>query len=180
MFDPLFRFDPCSRLDASRKNDVVALLLRLCLAAVFIFHGIDKTFNSPEIYGTEWATKVWHVNQADVPETLQFPVIQMLVAWGELLGGVAMLAGFLTRWAALGLVIIQAGAVYVITVAFPSEVAPWVRHFVLAGNVALISMCLALVVLGGGAYSFDGWVTGRAKKPAPSAAWQAPTAAGVS
>jgi putative oxidoreductase len=78
--------------------------------------------------------------------------IQLLVAWGELLGGIALLLGILTRWAALGLIIIQIGAIYMVT---------WAQGFSsLQGggygyNVALIAMLLALVLLGGGAYAVD-------------------------
>jgi putative oxidoreductase len=78
--------------------------------------------------------------------------VQLLVAWGELIGGIALLLGVLTRWAALGLVIIQVGAIYMVT---------WAQGFSsLQGggygyNIALIAMLLALVLLGGGLWSLD-------------------------
>jgi uncharacterized membrane protein YphA (DoxX/SURF4 family) len=78
--------------------------------------------------------------------------IQLLVAWGELLGGIALLLGVLTRWAALGLIVIQIGAIYLVT---------WAQGFTsLQGggygyNVALIAMLVALVLAGGGALALD-------------------------
>jgi uncharacterized membrane protein YphA (DoxX/SURF4 family) len=86
------------------------------------------------------------------PAALTFFGVQILVAWGELLGGVAMLLGFLTRWAGLGLVIIQIGAIATVTYA---------KGFSAGGgggyeyNVALVGMCLALMLTGGGILSVD-------------------------
>ena len=59
---------------------------------------------------------------------------------------------FLTRWAALGLIVIQIGAIYLVT---------WAQGFTsLQGggygyNVALIAMLVALVLAGGGALALD-------------------------
>ena len=88
---------------------------------------------------------------------------QFLVAWGELLGGIAMLLGFLTRWAALGLVIIQIGAIATVTFA---------KGFSAGGgagyeyNLALIGMCLALMLTGGGPVSADQLLFARRRTPA--------------
>jgi uncharacterized membrane protein YphA (DoxX/SURF4 family) len=89
---------------------------------------------------------------------------QFLVAWGELLGGVAMLLGFLTRWAGLGLVIIQIGAIATVT---------WAKGFSAGGgagyeyNVALIGMCLGLMLTGGGTVSLDQLLFARRRTPSP-------------
>jgi putative oxidoreductase len=86
------------------------------------------------------------------PQTLEHHAAQLAVAWGELLGGIALLFGFLTRIAAAGLLIIQVGAIYTVT---------WARGFSFdAGggyeyNLALLAMCLTLMLSGGGALSLD-------------------------
>jgi uncharacterized membrane protein YphA (DoxX/SURF4 family) len=78
--------------------------------------------------------------------------LQLLVAWGELVGGIALLLGLLTRLAAVGLIVIQVGAICTVT---------WEQGFSAARgagyeyNVALIVMCLALVLLGGGTMAVD-------------------------
>src|SRR5205807_10514221 len=84
--------------DAFCKHTLIPLLLRLALAAVFIFHGID-------LVSHEGGT-AWH------PE-LPVPA-QAAVAWGQLLGGIALALGFLTRLAAAGLVVIMGGAIYTV------------------------------------------------------------------
>jgi uncharacterized membrane protein YphA (DoxX/SURF4 family) len=97
------------------------------------------------------------------PAALTFFGVQFLVAWGELLGGAAMLLGFLTRWAALGLVIIQIGAIATVT---------YGKGFSAGGgagyeyNVALIGMCLALMLTGGGRLSVDQLLFARRRAPA--------------
>jgi putative oxidoreductase len=74
-----------------------------------------------------------------------------LVAWGQLLGGVAMLLGFLTRLAALGLIVIMAGAIATVH---------WEHGFnLLEGgyeyNVVLIGVGLVLLLTGGGNLAAD-------------------------
>jgi uncharacterized membrane protein YphA (DoxX/SURF4 family) len=78
--------------------------------------------------------------------------VQMLVAWGELIGGVALLLGLLTRFAALGLIVIQIGAIALVTGAMgfsPGGAAGWEYNF------ALIGMCLTLVFLGSGPWALN-------------------------
>src|SRR5262249_2129901 len=78
--------------------------------------------------------------------------VQLLVAWGELLGGIALLLGLLTRWAAAAMVVIQLGAIATVTGA---------RGFSFADgggyeyNLALLAMCLCVIVLGGGICALD-------------------------
>src|SRR5712671_5512222 len=72
------------------KTILSPLLLRGALAAIFIFHGLNLVGGPDNDWGTHWA-----------PESMsQPPPVQAAVAWGELLGGVALAFGFLTRLAA--------------------------------------------------------------------------------
>jgi uncharacterized membrane protein YphA (DoxX/SURF4 family) len=99
--------------------------------------------------------------------------VQMLVAWGELVGGVALLLGLLTRFAALGLIVIQVGAIALVTGALgfsAAGAAGWEY------NLALIGMCLTLVFLGSGEWALNRlfWrprqPAGVKPEPAPGAA----------
>jgi uncharacterized membrane protein YphA (DoxX/SURF4 family) len=94
-----------------------------------------------------------HFTRSDETPAVQLnSSIQLLVAWGEVVGGVVLLLGFLTRWAALGLIAIQVGAIVLVTGA---------RGFAPTGetgyeyNVALVAMCLALVFLGSGTLALN-------------------------
>jgi uncharacterized membrane protein YphA (DoxX/SURF4 family) len=101
---------------------------------------------------------------------------QLAVAWGELAGGLALLLGVLTRLAALGLIIIQMGAIYFLVTfqrgSFVPETGVGYEY-----NIALIAMCIALVVSGAGLYSFDHWwwVHRRRQASAPPPAAPPPT-----
>src|SRR6267378_4169234 len=78
------------------RSTLVPLLLRVGLAAIFIFHGLDLLQKEG---GAGWNPSL------SKPE-------QLAVAWGELLGGIALALGLLTRLAALGIAIIMGGAIY--------------------------------------------------------------------
>jgi putative oxidoreductase len=126
--------------DNVAKNTLAPLILRLTLAAIFIYHG--QALVSKD---TEWGAK-WMP-----PDMKQPPAVQMAVAWGELVGGVAMALGLLTRLAALGLIAIMVGAI---------AHMHWEKGFDMRKggyefNVAIIAMCLVLVLTGPGKVALD-------------------------
>ena len=90
--------------------------------------------------------------ETKVPVSLESHAVQLLVAWGELLGGAAILLGLLTRLAALGLVIIQIGAISVVTAEKGFSFAQGGGY---EYNVVLLAACVTLVLLGGGALAVD-------------------------
>ncbi|HEY7308466.1 MAG TPA: DoxX family protein [Gemmataceae bacterium] len=169
MFHTLFHADPSSPTRAS----MVALILRVGLAVIFLFHGLDKIITGDG--GANWVTQMYarmpeetrakpeaERSQAlQVPATLTFAGTQAAVAWGEFLCGLALALGLLTRVAALGLIVIQVGAIWLVT-------APRGFRFERGGgyeyNLALLAMCLALLILGPGIWSLDAFLTRRRKK----------------
>jgi len=90
-----------------------------------------------------------------MPELTQLYVVQLLVAWGEVIGGVALLLGLLTRVAAFGMMLIQLGAIYSLTAARGFSIGTIADGGGPEYNVALVVMCLALVLEGGGALAVD-------------------------
>jgi putative oxidoreductase len=131
-----------------------SFLLRLGLAGIFIFHGYLKLsqLNNPNSLG--WSDEL--------------PVgTQMAVAWGELACGIALLVGFLSRLAALGMIIVQVGAITLERGRFdfihieynkgdPARVPTGYEY-----NLALIIMCLAVLAIGSGKVSLDYLLFGR-------------------
>jgi uncharacterized membrane protein YphA (DoxX/SURF4 family) len=180
------------------RNALAPLLLRLALAAILIYHGVEK-IRPPNDWGATWATTRWarqtqapddvldklgelkglsdakiesiqtqvrrmyNAEAGMAPESLRMSAAQLAVAWGELLGGVALLLGLLTRLAALGVLIIQVGAIVTVT-AYHGFSAP--RATGAEYNVALVAMCLALIVTGAGFCSIDHRRKSRQKAPA--------------
>ena len=132
------------------KNTIAPLLLRLVLAAVFIFHGRAMI---SEDWGMNW-------DQAREGHEPLPKAAQAAVAWGQLLGGAAMALGFLTRLAAVGLIGIMAGAIA--TVHWPHGF-----NIVEGGyeyNVVLIGICVVLLLTGSGPLAVDRVFRMRARK----------------
>jgi putative oxidoreductase len=119
-------------------HTIVPLLLRLGLAVIFIYHGFHLVGDEGHQWGTHWN-----------PE-LPVPV-QALVAWGQLLGGIALALGFLTRAAAVGIAIIMAGAIA--TVHWPHGFNNLEHGY--EYNFLIIVVCAALVLMGGGTLAVD-------------------------
>jgi putative oxidoreductase len=170
MFTALLRSDSA----VGAKWNVVALILRAGLAAIFLYHGLDKITKGDG--GTAWVDQMYaskaeytdsrpkeeRYKPVHLPAGLTFSGTQLAVAWGEFLGGLALAVGLLTRVAALGLIIIQVGAICVVT-------APRGFRFEKGGgyeyNLALLAMCLALLIMGAGAWSVDHLLARRRMKP---------------
>src|SRR5262249_11684380 len=106
-------------------------------AAIFIYHGLDLVGKDG---GTNWARP-----EQEIPAAVQFAV-----AWGQLLGGVALAVGFLTRLAATGIIAIMLGAIATVH---------WPKFDNQQGgfeyNFAIIVMCLCLVLGGPGPIAVD-------------------------
>lgn len=112
------------------------VFLRLGLGIIFLYHGFGKVFGATTSLGTAW--------NPNLPV-----VLQTLVAWGEFLGGAAILVGFLTEIAALGIIIIMLGAI--VTVHAKNGFGMGNGGF--EYNFALIMMSLALIAGGSGPLS---------------------------
>jgi putative oxidoreductase len=128
-------------IDTVSKNTVVPLILRLGLAAIFIFHGSQKVHPDSD-WGATWAKQM--------PDPPNAPA-QLAVAWGELIGGMALAVGLLTRLAALGIALIMAGAIYTTTgpKGFNSLDGGYEYNFL------IIIVCISLILIGGGTLAVD-------------------------
>jgi putative oxidoreductase len=128
-------------------RDGASLVLRVGLAVIFILHGYVKVKNN---WGTGWWEELG-------------PIFQPVVAWTELIGGIALLLGVLTRLAALALICDMLGALYIVGISkgfMPGEFAPrsQILSYLDVGaeyNFALLIQCAALLLLGGGMLSVD-------------------------
>jgi putative oxidoreductase len=181
---PMFNTFLYSDSTAQTRTNVVALILRLGLAVIFLYHGLDKIAQGG---GAAWVVSRYaeekilesqpersHQQMTEVPATLSFAGTQLAVAWGEFLGGLALLIGLLTRLAALGQIIIQIGAICLVTAprGFSLERGGGYEY-----NLALIAMCLALVIVGAGRWSLD-WVDTPRRKRVAAQATATPALAG--
>lgn len=110
-------------------GDTGILLLRLAIAVIFLVHGTKKLDGKMGNFMT-------------------------FIGVAETLGGLALLVGFLTQWAALGIAIIMVGAMY-------KKIVEWHMPFTSMEktgwefDLILLAACATLMTLGSGAFGVD-------------------------
>lgn len=133
-------------------RDEALLLLRLALGVIFLMHGSQKVLG---LFGGEGlqATVQNFKTHLGIP-----PVLGYTAAFTEFLGGIALVVGFLTRLAALGIgitMIVAAWKVHWVNGFFLNWFCETGKGHGIEYNLALLAMALALVLAGGGSYSLD-------------------------
>lgn len=124
----------------NRVQNAALLLLRLVVAAVFLYAGTAKwPFWSSPLEGMSVA----------LHNVLRFLSVV------EPLGGVALILGFLTRWAAAGLAIIMVGAIYYAGLTLHAGLFTSPQGTGLDYNLLILAGCVALVAFGAGGWSVD-------------------------
>ena len=127
-------------------EDVALLILRLVLGGVFVAHGAQKLFGSFGGPGIE-STTGFH-EQLGIKPARPMAVLAGLT---EFLGGILVVAGFLTPLAALALIGVMAVAVLTVNLKNGFFAANGGYEY----NLVLAAVALALVLAGGGAYGLD-------------------------
>src|SRR5688572_921094 len=124
-----------------RQLSVGIALVRVITGCVFLAHGYQKLF----VFGLAGVTGAF--TQMGIPAPT---IIAPLVAVVELVGGVALILGLLTRLAALGFVIDMLGAIFIVHLK---------NGFFLPNGIefalTLLVASLGLVIAGAGAFSID-------------------------
>ena len=131
------------------RADVGLLVIRAATGVTFAAHGAQKVFEKGLGAVAEGFAGM------GIPLA---GVIGPMVGLGELLGGVALTAGFLARWAGAGLTIIMAGALGLVHLKNGFFAGNGGIEFVLVLGAAAAGIALT----GPGRYSVDAWRTRRA------------------
>lgn len=131
-------------------NNVLTLVGRIGLSAIFILSGLSKL--------GAYAGTQQYMESAGVPGGLLPLVIALEVG-----GGLAVLSGTFTRWAAAGLAVFSVAS----GVLFHADLADQNQFIHLSKNIAIAGGFLMLAAHGAGAFSVDGW-RARIKAPARS------------
>ena len=110
-------------------GDLGVLVLRLCLAGIFLVHGPKKLNGAQGNF-------------------------MLFIGAAETAGGIAMLLGFLTQLAAIGIGIIMVGATY-------KKINEWHVPFTAMDktgwefDLLILGACIVLLTVGAGVYSVD-------------------------
>ena len=138
----------------NRQIDAGLFILRLAIGALFIAHGAQKVF----VFGLSGVSSGFaHMG---IPMAgVSAPFIALL----ELLGGIALVIGLLTRLASLGLFLDMLGAI---------SFVHFKNGFFMPNGyefaLTLAAATLALVLTGAGAFSLDALVFGRRTTDLPA------------
>ncbi len=128
------------------------LIVRVVLGVIFFAHGAQKLFGWFGGYGLKGT--IGYFQQA-----LKIPApLTVLAALTECFGGLAVLVGFLSRPAALGLAIVMLVAIAKVHIPngfFINWSLQQGKGHGYEMNLALIAMAAAVMVGGGGAFSVD-------------------------
>ena len=124
----------------SRNQNLALFVLRLIVALIFFVAAYYKI-------------PFWEGNSQGMSDGMVN--LMKVLSIAEPLGALAVLAGFLTRWAAVGLSIILLGAIYVVKfnygIGFVTPTGPgWNYPF------TVLACCIILLGFGPGNWSVDG------------------------
>lgn len=146
---------PIFRGATPRQREIGLTILRVVVGAIFVAHGVQKFFllGIPAIAGG--------FAQAGIPmPSLMAPFIALV----ELLGGLALVAGFLSRPAALGIAFNMLGAMFLVHLPGGFFLPSGIEY-----TLALLAASVAIILMGPGAFSLDALLARRIEPAAPAA-----------
>lgn len=127
------------------------LVVRVALGVVFFAHGAQKTFGW--FGGRGLSATIAGFRQMNIP-----PAATAIAAFTECFGGLALIAGFLARPAALGLVVVMLMAIAKVHAQhgffLNFAMTPGKGHGY-EFNLVLIAMALSILIGGAGVFSID-------------------------
>src|SRR5689334_143247 len=131
-------------------NDIVPLILRLTLGAVFFPHGAQKALGW--FGGGGFGATVGAMTGMGLPK-----VLVILVITAEFLGSLGLIFGFLTRLSALGIISVMLGAILTVH-AQHGFFMNWAGKQAGEGfeyHLLAIGIAIALLIRGAGGLSID-------------------------
>ncbi|MDB4977846.1 MAG: hypothetical protein JWM56_32 [Candidatus Peribacteria bacterium] len=129
-------------ISSDKKAALGLLALRLSIATTFLYHGWTKLM-------------FWTAAPAGAPAWMVWLMRFLFVI--EIIGGIALVVGFLTRWAALGFSLIMLGAIYFKIAGLFGAVVPYSSGNTTGWEFDLVILggCLALAGVGAGCLALD-------------------------
>ena len=132
----------------------ITLILRLVLGLVIIPHGLQKLFGWVGGYGFKGT-------MGFLTQTVKLPwIIGLLVILAESFGALGVILGLGTRIGALGILAVMLGATLTVhrPIGFFMNWSGQQKGEGYEYHLLAMAMAVVLILLGGGAWSIDGWL----------------------
>lgn len=142
------------RAPTAREREIGLTILRIAVGAIFIAHGAQKFF----MIGIPAVADGFA--QGGIPMA---SFMAPFIAFVELLGGIGLVAGFLTRLAALGIAFTMLGAMSFVHIKGGFFLPTGIEY-----TVALLSASIALILMGPGPFSLDARIARRSATSQPA------------
>lgn len=139
----------------NQSSGYALTIIRVVLGIIFLVHGVHKIFgwDTGALGPGGLSNTVTGMGQMGMPAIMVY-----LLAFGELLGGLGLLLGLLSRIAAGGILIIMLGAVFMVHLPhgfFINWSAAEGVHHGYEYNLALIAMAISIIWGGPGCLAID-------------------------
>ncbi|HEX4006088.1 MAG TPA: DoxX family protein [Acidobacteriaceae bacterium] len=129
------------------SNDKILALMRLVLGLIFFGHGTQKALGW-------WGGFGWHGTIAAFGTYLHIPgFLAVCAILAEFLGSLLLLAGFLSRLAALAIAVVMMVAILKVQLHNGLLGTPGAQGYEFP--LALLALCILIIFKGGGAMSID-------------------------
>ncbi|MDP2690954.1 MAG: DoxX family protein [bacterium] len=125
---------------SSTYHDLALLFLRLVVGAVFLWAGYAKLF-------------IWSAPMEGMTDNMILLIKFLSIV--EPLGAVAIIFGFLTRWASAGLAVIMAGSLYFVYFVYHVPIFTGQTSTGMDYNLLLLAGCTTLLAFGAGNWAVD-------------------------
>jgi putative oxidoreductase len=129
-------------LFSSRNSNAAILVLRIVIGISFIIHGYSKITGGPE----RWIAIGEKISIIGIE--FGYLIFGFLATFSEFFGGVALLAGFLTRLSTVGIG-------FTMIIAILSHIAQGDSITRILHPLELLAVCVLIFVNGPGKYSID-------------------------
>ena len=143
------------RTETTTRTDIAISVLRATTGAIFLAHGAQKLF----VFGFAGVTGAFGQMGAPLPG-----ITGPATALVEFFGGLALIAGLLTRLSAFGLAVTMLGAISIVHIG-NGFFSPTGFEFPLA----LLGATVALAINGAGRFSLDALIARRTAKTTSAA-----------
>lgn len=144
------------RAPTAREREIGLTILRIAVGVIFVAHGSQKLF----LLGIPAIAAGFAQNGIPLASFMA-----PLITFVELLGGIALVAGLLTRLAALGIAFTMIGAMSFVHIKGGFFLPAGIEY-----TVVLLSASIALILMGPGPFSVDARIAHRSAASQPASA----------